>query len=136
MTDSILTTNELVTAEAPTATESTSSNEPILVCKDLCKSYKRNKPVLKDFNFTVEPGKITGLLGPNGCGKSTLLKLISGILVPMAEKYSFADKSAVKRAMRSSPICPTVRISAAGKRWRVCFPILPTSTPILIRRWH
>ena len=63
-------------------TEQILNTEPILVCKDLCKSYKKNKPVLKDFNFCVEPGKITGLLGPNGCGKSTLLKLISGILVP------------------------------------------------------
>ncbi|MBQ8911534.1 MAG: ABC transporter ATP-binding protein [Clostridia bacterium] len=57
-------------------------NEPILVIDDLSKSYKKGKPVLEHFNFSVEPGKITGLLGPNGCGKSTLLKLISGILIP------------------------------------------------------
>lgn len=57
-------------------------NTPILLCENLTKSYTRGKPILKDFNFSVEPGKITGLLGPNGCGKSTLLKLISGILLP------------------------------------------------------
>lgn len=55
---------------------------PVLVCKDLKKSYKRKQPVLDGLNFEVESGKIVGLLGPNGCGKSTLLKLICGILQP------------------------------------------------------
>lgn len=57
-------------------------SEPILVCDKLCKSYKKGVPVLNNFDFTVEPGRIIGLLGPNGCGKSTLLKLIAGLLVP------------------------------------------------------
>ena len=52
----------------------------VLKCTDLCKKYK--KPVLDRFNYTLESGKIVGLLGPNGCGKSTLMKLICGILVP------------------------------------------------------
>lgn len=55
---------------------------PVLICKDLKKSYKRKQPVLDGLNFEVESGKIIGLLGPNGCGKSTLLKLICGILQP------------------------------------------------------
>ena len=57
-------------------------SQPILVCEKLCKSYKRNVPVLNELDFSVEPGRIVGLLGPNGCGKSTLLKLISGLLTP------------------------------------------------------
>ena len=55
---------------------------PVLTCTNLCKSYRKNKPVLQDLNISLEGGKIVGLLGPNGCGKSTLLKLISGLLVP------------------------------------------------------
>ena len=55
---------------------------PVLTCTNLCKSYHKKKPVLKDLNLSLEGGKIVGLLGPNGCGKSTLLKLISGLLVP------------------------------------------------------
>lgn len=54
----------------------------ILECKDITKSYRKNFPVLKDFNLSFPAGKIVGLLGPNGCGKSTLIKLISGILQP------------------------------------------------------
>lgn len=52
----------------------------ILECKDLTKSYKKNIPVLYNFNLEIPAGRIVGLLGPNGCGKSTLMKLISGLL--------------------------------------------------------
>ncbi len=52
----------------------------ILECKNVCKSYKKNVPVLYNFNIEIPTGKIVGLLGPNGCGKSTLMKLLSGLL--------------------------------------------------------
>lgn len=52
----------------------------ILECRDLTKAYKKNIPVLYNFNINIPAGKIIGLLGPNGCGKSTLMKLISGLL--------------------------------------------------------
>ncbi len=55
---------------------------PVLKCTDLCKGYKRGSQVLQNFNFSLESGKIVGLLGPNGCGKSTLMKLICGLLTP------------------------------------------------------
>ena len=75
---------------------------PTLKCSGLSKSYKNNNFVLKDFDFTVEPGRIVGLLGPNGCGKSTLIKLVCGILTPnggeieiCGEKQSEATNSLV-----------------------------------------
>ena len=55
---------------------------PVLSCVDLCKSYRRGRPVLDKFNISLPSGKIYGLLGPNGCGKSTLIKLICGLLSP------------------------------------------------------
>ena len=54
----------------------------ILVCRDLCKSYRRGVPVLDHLNLEIPEGKIVGLLGPNGCGKSTLIKLVAGLLQP------------------------------------------------------
>lgn len=52
----------------------------ILECKNLHKAYKKNIPVLNNFNIEIPMGRIVGLLGPNGCGKSTLMKLVSGLL--------------------------------------------------------
>ena len=38
--------------------------------------------VLADCSFTIEPGKLTVLLGPSGSGKSTLVKLVAGYEQP------------------------------------------------------
>ncbi|MFJ9541899.1 ABC transporter ATP-binding protein [Streptomyces sp. NPDC101225] len=36
------------------------------------------RTVLRDLNFAVPRGQITGLLGPSGCGKSTLMRAVVG----------------------------------------------------------
>lgn len=36
-----------------------------------------NQQVLKNINLTIEPGKVTVILGPSGSGKSTLLRTIN-----------------------------------------------------------
>ena len=35
-------------------------------------------PVLRDLNFEIPAGSVTGLLGPSGCGKTTLIRTIAG----------------------------------------------------------
>ncbi|HYH31751.1 MAG TPA: ATP-binding cassette domain-containing protein, partial [Pseudonocardia sp.] len=35
-------------------------------------------------SFTVEPGAVTGFLGPNGSGKTTTLRMILGLVAPSA----------------------------------------------------
>lgn len=45
------------------------------------KQYGSQK-ALNDLSFTLEPGKIYGLLGPNGSGKSTTIKIINDLLQP------------------------------------------------------
>ena len=47
------------------------------------KQYGSQK-ALNDLIFTLEPGKIYGLLGPNGSGKSTAIKIINDLLQPMS----------------------------------------------------
>ncbi|MGN0315378.1 MAG: ABC transporter ATP-binding protein [Fusicatenibacter sp.] len=53
----------------------------LVTCENLTKCFG-NRLALSDLNFSLERGKIIGLLGPNGSGKTTLLKLINGLLVP------------------------------------------------------
>jgi ABC-2 type transport system ATP-binding protein len=45
---------------------------------------KRYGPVLAndDLSFDVQPGKVTGFLGPNGSGKTTTLRILLGLAAP------------------------------------------------------
>jgi ATP-binding cassette ChvD family protein len=43
-----------------------------------------DRVLIDDFNASIPPGSIIGVIGPNGVGKSTLLKLIAGQLEPDA----------------------------------------------------
>ena len=49
--------------------------------KNVCKNFD-NKKILKNVTFTIEKGKIIGLLGKNGMGKSTIIKLMNDLLTP------------------------------------------------------
>ncbi len=33
-------------------------------------------PILRDMNFTVDPGEFVAILGPSGSGKTTLMNMI------------------------------------------------------------
>lgn len=44
--------------------------------RDVAFSYDKKKPLIEDFNFTVEPGQTTAIVGPTGCGKSTFINLL------------------------------------------------------------
>ena len=39
-------------------------------------SYSKDKPLLKDINFTVPHGKMYAIVGPSGSGKSTIVNLL------------------------------------------------------------
>lgn len=39
-------------------------------------SYLHNKPLIKNLNINIEPGKKIAIVGPTGCGKTTLINLL------------------------------------------------------------
>ena len=52
---------------------------------------KSKRMVLHDFSFSLEAGRVYGLLGRNGAGKSTLLYLMTGLLTPKKGKIMYHD---------------------------------------------
>ena len=60
-----------------------STTQPLgLTVKNLNVTYNNARLALYNASCTVQPGTITGLVGPNGGGKSTLFKAIMGFLEP------------------------------------------------------
>ena len=44
--------------------------------RDLAFSYVKEKPLIEDFNLTVDPGQRIAIVGPTGCGKTTFINLL------------------------------------------------------------
>lgn len=45
--------------------------------------------VLRDIDFDVVPGRVSGIIGRSGCGKSTLLQVLAGIRTPDTGEVRF-----------------------------------------------
>lgn len=64
----------------------------IISIKNLNFSYGKKK-ILKNLNFTIDKGEITGIIGPNGCGKSTLAKNIIKYLHGDYEEFQIDNRN-------------------------------------------
>ena len=53
--------------------------EPIVVAKNLTKSYTKGLRALDNVCLTVEQGKVLVVMGPSGSGKSTLIRTFNGL---------------------------------------------------------
>lgn len=57
--------------------------EPLVKVLDLQKKFtSEQNPALDTIQFSLFPGKIVGLVGPDGAGKTTLIRLMAGLLKP------------------------------------------------------
>lgn len=64
----------------------------ILQLENVCFSYNEERTILRDINFSVEPGEVFCIVGPNGCGKSTLIDCVLGINKPQSGKILLGGK--------------------------------------------
>ncbi|MDD2197842.1 MAG: ATP-binding cassette domain-containing protein [Bacteroidales bacterium] len=52
--------------------------ESVLVVKNLSKNFGKIRAI-QNISFSIEKGKVVGLLGPNGSGKTTTLSIVIGL---------------------------------------------------------
>lgn len=52
--------------------------DPVIVARNLGKTYGDVEAV-RDLSFTVDRGRIVGLLGPNGSGKTTTVNMLATV---------------------------------------------------------
>ena len=71
----------------------------------LSKSYGKIR-ALDDVSFTVEPGRVTALLGLNGAGKTTLFQILTGLFV--------ADAGTVRIFGHDFALDPTAALARMG----------------------
>ncbi len=72
------------------------TGKPILVMKDLGKSYQLGShelKVLREINLTIREGEYVAIMGPSGSGKSTLLNMIGCLDRPTYGDYFLGDRN-------------------------------------------
>ena len=70
----------------------------ILEIKHLSKSFGDHE-VLKDIDFTVNPGDVTSIIGASGSGKSTLLRCVNLLETPSSGEILYHGKNVVGRSV-------------------------------------
>jgi ABC-2 type transport system ATP-binding protein len=58
----------------------------------LTKQYG-SRVAVDDLTVTIEPGRVTGFLGPNGSGKTTTMRCILGLTRPTAGRVTVLDRA-------------------------------------------
>ncbi len=77
-------------------TQSTNANAYGIAIDNISVTYSNSRLALYNASCYVQPGTITGLVGPNGGGKSTLFKSIMGFLSPSQGRVHIDDLSVEK----------------------------------------
>lgn len=69
-------------------------NPPLLIVRNLTHHFGGLQAV-KNYDLTLEPGRIQGLIGPNGAGKTTIFNLITGIHKPIGGTIELEGRSII-----------------------------------------
>jgi iron/zinc/copper transport system ATP-binding protein len=82
------------------------------------------KEVLRNISFSIDTGKLVGIVGPNGAGKSTLIKAVLGLVDTDSGKIEICGKS-LNKIRQSIAYVP----QRADIDWN--FPIVVKKTVLL-----
>ena len=81
---------------------------PIVELHHVRKAYD-TKVAVADLSFTIEPGTMFGLLGPNGSGKTSSIRMMIGITVPDSGSVSLFGKPFTREALKRVGYLPEER---------------------------
>jgi ABC-2 type transport system ATP-binding protein len=62
-------------------------------------SIDKQVAALEQISFSIQPGKVTGLIGPDGAGKTTLMRLAAGLLRPDTGEIRVLDIDVLKQPL-------------------------------------
>lgn len=71
---------------------------PMLEVKDLHKYYEDGYHAVRGVSYSIPPGKLVGLIGPNGCGKSTMMKCINRMHQPSSGEILIQGESVLDKS--------------------------------------
>lgn len=74
--------------------------QTIFTAKQLQKKYKHQMAV-SNVSFTLERGRIYGLIGENGAGKTTLIRMISGLIRTSGGEMEIMGKSGERELVQA-----------------------------------
>lgn len=63
----------------------------MLAVKDIRIGYRSGELILEDLGFSLAPGQMLAILGPNGVGKTTLLRCLNAMLKPWSGSVRVLD---------------------------------------------
>ena len=69
-----------------TTNQLTRSGKIMIEAENVYFGYDKEKPLIKDFSFTIQKGDKLAIVGPNGVGKTTLIKVLLGDIPPTSGK--------------------------------------------------
>src|SRR5258708_5529787 len=81
---------------------------PIVELQHVRKVYD-TKIAVDDISFTIEPGTMFGLLGPNGSGKTSSIRMMIGITVPDSGTVRLFDKPFDRASLKRVGYLPEER---------------------------
>lgn len=81
-------------------TEPPATIEDAIKVSELTHTYPGStRPAIDAISFSVRPGEVFGILGPNGGGKTTLFRILATMLQPSAGSASVFGQSAITQPL-------------------------------------